>query len=321
MMSFTGAIEPLRVANRLTGLPLYEWRLMSLDGGLVTASNGIAIMPHEDLGPVERKDRVFVVAGFDPQGQIEQKAISWLRRSSAIGAQVGSIGTGTYWLAEAGLLDNRRCTVHWENIAGFKEIYPHIDLTTRLFEVDRDRITCAGGTASIDLMLTLIGQEHGDHLKTAVGEQFLHAGARDADEPQRMDLRQRVGVSHPKLLAAIAEMEANIGEPLSRSELADRAGVSPRQMERLFRVHLDCTPSRYYMDARLKRARILLSQTSLSVLEVAIACGFASASHFAKCYRQLFGRPPRQERVAETEARRQGSSIYVQPATTEDSPA
>ena len=318
MMSFTGAIEPLRVANRLTGLPLYEWRLMSLDGELVTASNGIAIMPHEDLGAVARDDRVFVVAGFSPQTLIDPKAISWLRRASAMGAQVGSIGTGAYWLAEAGLLDDRRCTIHWENIAGFKETFAHIDVTTRLFEIDRDRITCAGGTASIDLMLALIGQEHGDHLKTAVGEQFLHTGARSADAPQRLDLRQRVGVSHPKLLAAIAEMESNIGEPLSRAELAARVGLSPRQMERLFRVHLDCTPSRYYLDARLKRARILLSQTSLSVLEVAIACGFASASHFAKCYRQLFGRPPRQERVAETVARRGGLSVYDQPAMSEE---
>ena len=306
MMAFTGMIEPLRAANRMSGLELYAWTVLSVDGAPVTASNGIPIQPGFAVSAFDKPDLVVICAGLDPMLTLDPALINWLRRLASRGVPIAGIGTGAYVMAKAGLLDGRRCTVHWENMAGFQEVFPDLDLTPNLFEIDRDRITCAGGTAAIDLVLHLIGRAHGDALKAAVSEQFLIAASRPFDAPQRMDLRQRVGVSHPKLLAAIAEIEANIAEPLSRADLAARVGISPRQLERLFRLHLDCTPSRYYLDVRLRRARILLSQTSLSVLEVAIACGFASASHFAKCYRSLFGRPPRQERTEETRARRTG---------------
>ena len=315
MMAFTCAIEPLRAANRISGLPVYQWRLVSADGQPVEASNGIAIMPHSGIATAEPADVVIVCAGLDPQHFLFPQAAGWLRRSARMGAQVGGLGTGAYLMAKAGLLDGYRCTVHWENIAGFHEMFPDIDVTANLFEIDRDRITCAGGTAAIDLMLHLIDQDHGGDLRSAVSEQFIHAQPRSADSAQRMPLRQRVGVSHPRLLAAIAEIEANIAEPLSRADLTDRVGISARQLERLFRIHLRSTPSRYYLEARLKRAQILLSQTSMSVLEVAVACGFASASHFAKCYRTLFGRPPRQERTRETEARHGGLKTVAAPGT------
>ena len=309
MMAFTGAIEPLRAANRVSGLDLYHWQIVTSDGDPVVASNHVPVVPDGGLTDVDKPDLLVVCAGQNPEEGVSPRLINWLRRKASHGVRVAGISTGAYALAKAGLLDGHRCTVHWENMASFQEVFPHLDITANLFELDRDRVTCAGGTASIDLLLHLIGLDHGGDLRAAVSEQFLHTTSRPSDAPQRMDLRQRVGVSHPKLLAAVAEIEANISEPLSRGDLAARVGISARQLERLFQLHMGCTPSRFYLDVRLKRARILLSQTSLSILEIAIACGFASASHFAKCYRAMYGRAPRQERLDETKARRAGMSM------------
>ncbi|MCB9960054.1 MAG: GlxA family transcriptional regulator [Rhodospirillaceae bacterium] len=320
MLAFTGAIEPLRAANSVSGLDFYRWRLASIDGQPVTASNGIPLVPDCALDEVERPDLILICAGMEPMETLTPPLINWLRRKARHGVPLAGIGTGAYAMAKAGLLDGYRCTVHWENMAGFQEIFPRLHVTANLFEIDRDRITCAGGTASLDLLLHLIGEQHGGDLRAAVSEWFLHTMARPSDAPQRMELRQRVGVSHSRLLAAIAEIEANIAEPLSRADLADRVGISARQLERLFRVHLDCTPSRYYLDVRLKRAKILLSQTSLSILEIAVACGFASASHFAKCYRAAFGRPPRQERADEVRARRSGVPMVSRAPAEEEEP-
>jgi transcriptional regulator GlxA family with amidase domain len=302
MIALTAALEPLRTANQIAGRPLYEWHLMSPDGQPVGASNGVALIPHGGLADRESFDIVMVVAGTEPQKGRDERVIAWLRRMAVTGARIGGISTGSYHLAWAGLLDGYRCTIHWEYLGAFTETFPELDVTTRLFEVDRKRFTSAGGTAPLDLALHLIGERHGAALATEVAEQFVHAQPRQAQTPQRMDLRQRLGVSHPKLLAAIATIEKTLAEPVSRSDLARGVGLSARQLERLFRLYLGRTPSQYYLEARLKHAQALLGQTSLPVLEVAIACGFASASHFAKCYRAQFGHSPRSERAPRIES-------------------
>ena len=297
LMAFTASVEPLRQANRLSGRQLYDWRLFSVDGGIVTSGSGIGIMPHGPVGDDDRFHAIVVCAGNNPQRHLEPRAVAWLRRLARRGTTIGGLSTGCFLMAKAGLLDGYRCTIHWENLPGFLEAFPSLEVTTRLFEVDRGRFTCAGGTASLDLMLNLIAEQFGRELSSAVSEQFVHTYVRQAKDPQRMDLRQRVGVSHPKLLAAIRVIEANLCEPLSRAELARRVGLSTRQLERLFRVYLGRTPTRYYLEERLRHARQLLAQTSLSVLEVALACGFASSSHFTRSYRALYGYPPRAERL------------------------
>ena len=297
LMAFTASVEPLRQANRLSGRQLYEWRLFTADGGIVTSGSGIGIMPHAPVGGEEWFDAIIVCAGNHPQRYLDRRAIGWLWRMARRGATVGGLSTGSFLMAKAGLLDGYRCTVHWENLPGFLEAFPALEVTTRLFEVDRDRFTCAGGTASLDLTLALIAERFGRELSAAVSEQFVHTYVRQAKDPQRMDLRQRVGVSHPKLLAAIQAIEVTLSEPLSRADLARRVGLSTRQLERLFRVYLGCTPTRYYLEQRLKHARQLLAQTSLSVTEIALASGFASSSHFTRSYRSLYGYPPRAERL------------------------
>ena len=299
LMSFTACVEPLRSANRLAGRTLYDWRLFSVDGKIVTSGSSIGIMPHDAVNNREMFHAIVVCAGVDPHLHADDKAIAWLRWAARRGTRIGGLSTGTYLLAKAGLLNGYRCTLHWENLPGFLEMFPDLDVTTRLFEVDRSRFTCAGGTAALDMTLNLIAEQFGRDLSAEVSEQFVHTYVRQAREPQRMDLRQRVGVSHPRLLRAIEEIEANLAEPISRAALAKRVGLSTRQLERLFKVYLGCTPTRYYLETRLKHARKLLEQTSLSVLDVALSCGFASASHFAKSYRALFGYPPRAERLSQ----------------------
>ncbi len=213
------------------------------------------------------------------------------------GADLGAICTASHILARAGLLDHSRCTIHWENLPSFCEDFPEIEVTTELFEIDRNRFTCSGGTAAIDLMLNMIGRQYGHELAAQVADQFMHERIRDQHDRQRMSLPARLGVRHPKLLSVISLMEENLEEPMGRGQLARGAGLSTRQLERLFRKYLNRSPARYYLELRLNKARLLLLQTNMSVIDVALACGFVSASHFSKCYRDFYGRTPRRERA------------------------
>lgn len=296
MIAVTSAIEPLRLAEYVTGRKHYDWLLISADGQPVTASNGVALSVNSAISEVDKIPLVFVCGGKGSHDYEDRKTISWLRRMASRGASLGAICTGSAVLARAGLLDGYRCTVHWENLAGFAERYPDLDVTTELFEIDRDRYTCSGGTAAIDMSLKIIAMDYGHELASQAADQLLHERIRDHHDHQRMPLRFRLGTSHPKLIAIVGHMEGNLEEPLTCAELADVAHLSTRHLERLFRKHFNKTPTRYYLELRLNRARLLLLQTDLSILSVALACGFVSASHFTKCYRDHFSHTPRAER-------------------------
>ena len=297
MIAFSAAIEPLRVANRMSGETLFEWVISSPTDEPIRASNGVRVDVDSTLADLADCRLVFVCGGLDVQSHTDQNTLNVTRRLDRQGAIVGAICTGTYVLAAAGLLNESRCTIHWENIDGLAEEFPHLEITNELFEIFDNRITCSGGTASLDMMLYLISQIHGQTLAAQVSDQFIHDRIRDPSDRQRMELRSRLGVSHPKLLTVVGLMETNLEEPMSQTELARQAALSTRQLERLFRKYLSTTPTRYYLNLRLARARHLLRQTSLSILSVALACGFVSASHFSKCYRETYGRTPRAERA------------------------
>jgi AraC family transcriptional regulator, glycine betaine-responsive activator len=296
LIAFTSAIEPLRLANRLSGRPLYDWRLYSEDGQSVASSSGAAVMVDSALDGDAELDLALVCSGIDVHLVGGGAVAAWLRRLERRGGAIGALCTGSHVLARAGLLNNHRCTIHWENIVGFVEEFPDLEVTAQIYEIDRNRYTCAGGTAAIDLMLEVIAEQHGIELAGDVAEQIIHERIRDQSVHQRLSLPGRLGVRHPKLLSIIETMENNLEEPLGRSELAEQAGLSTRQLERLFRRYLNRSPARYYLEMRLHRARLLLLQTNLSVMNVALACGFVSASHFTKCYRAFFGRTPYRER-------------------------
>lgn len=296
MMPFTAAIEPLRVANRMNGAPLYSWRTASIDGTPVAASNGVVISPDTSLAEALDADTIVVCAGLNTYAHAGSAIIAPLRRASRRGAMLGSVCTGSVVLARAGLLDGHRCTIHWEDLASFAENFPQLEVTSRLYEIDGDRFTCSGGTAPLDLMIHFIALDFGHDLAVRVADQMLHHLAREANEPQRLSLEERTGLSHPKLLAAIAQMEARLETPAPLEEIARRAGLSVRQLERLFRTLLGTSPSRHYLGLRLEKARNLLVQTAMPLAQVAVACGFASPAHFTRTYHAAFGRTPSSER-------------------------
>jgi AraC family transcriptional regulator, glycine betaine-responsive activator len=296
MMPVTSAIEPLRLANRLAEKQLYKWTLHSLDGQPVAASNGILTMVNGDLEAVPQDAAIIVCGGLNIQHHTDKRLLSWLRKTSRRGVDIGAVCTGAHVLAEAGLLDGYKCTIHWENLPGFTEAFPDIDVTGGLFEIDEDRFSSAGGTTALDLMLSLITSQHGPDMAAQVAETVLHSPIRHHSENQRLSLPARIGARHPKLVSIIEKMEDNLEDPLSPSLLAKQAGLSTRQLERLFRRYLDRSPKRYYLELRLKKARSLLLQTDMSVINVALACGFSSPSHFSKCYRAFYGRTPYRER-------------------------
>lgn len=296
MMAFTSAIEPLRAANQLSGEELYTWHAYSGDGQPVTASNDVELAVDAPLSEASGLSTLFVCAGLGVEWYSNPGVISGLRALARSGTALGGLCTGALVLARAGLLEDYRCTIHWENVEGFAEEYPTLDITATLFEVDRDRYTCSGGTAPLDMAINAIAMDHGDDLAVQVAELLMHQSVRHPHDMQRMPLEHRTGITHPKLLAAIAHMEAYVESPVPIGELASTVNLSNRQLERLFRERLGVPPSRYYLDLRLQRARLLLRQTSMSVLQTAVATGFASASHFARCYRTHFKKTPSAER-------------------------
>ena len=295
-IAFSSAVEPLRMANRMHGEPLYRWRVVTVGGAPVTSSSGLLVQIDGDLGSGEDADLVIVCAGERVQHHVDKACVAWLRRLAQRRIPLAAICTGAYLLARADLLAGYRCTIHWENLASLREEFPDITVTSELFEIDRDRYTCSGGVAPLDMMLNLIQAEHGSPLAVAISEEFICDRIRGRNDPQRIPLRHHLGTSQPKLVEAISLMEANIEEPMNLGELSRHVGLSRRQLERLFQKHVHRVPTRYYLDLRLARARLLLLQTTRPIVDIAFACGFVSAPHFSKCYRDHYGVPPREER-------------------------
>lgn len=296
MLCLVSAIEPLRVANQRAEQHLYSWHFYSRDGQAVEASNGMVIMaeaPIDNVGPLPV---VIVVAGFDVNRQDNSRVVAWLRREAVQGADLGALDTGAFLLAQAGLLKNHRVTLHWEALPAFREAFPEILAKETLFEIDRNRFTCSGGTAALDLMLHLIALGHGEALARQVSEQFIHDQIRAPEAHQRMPADRRVGARDGRLASVIELMEDNMEDPLGLDELAADAGLSKRQLSRLFRSHVGEPPLRHYLNLRLERARQLLQQTRMPVFEVGLACGFTSAPYFSRAYHARFGHPPLQER-------------------------
>ncbi len=296
MLSFACAIEGLRIANRMSGQALYEWRLVGETGSGVRCSAGALFPLDGTLGEVRRNDTICLCSGLDVAQVTTRPLLSWLRREDRRGARIGGLCTAAWIMAEAGLLDRRRSTIHWENQDGFAERFPDVTLTKSVFTVDGRYFTTAGGTSSIDLMLKLIADDHGDDLANEVADQLIYSSIRTDQDTQRLSMPSRIGVRHPKLARVIQMMEGHIEDPISPAILAREVGLSARQLERLFRRYLNRSPKRYYMQLRLQRARSLLLQTDMSVIAIAMACGFASPSHFSKCYRAQYATTPYRER-------------------------
>ncbi|WP_309083391.1 GlxA family transcriptional regulator [Chelativorans sp.] len=296
MFSLSAAIDTCRSANRLLDRNFYSWTTASADGEAVMASNGLPIKVDYAIGDLPPADILFVCVGLATEFPGKSKVLAALRSWGRQGRALGALSAGSLLLAEAGQLDGHRCTIHWENRAGFRERFPDIDCTGNVYEIDRKRYTCAGVTTSIDLMLEIIRSDFGSDLVNEVANQFQHERVRSQADRQRVGPERELSGKSDKLKKIVALMAENLDEPFSAVELAKGVGLSVRQVERLFLRHLGMTPGRYYMRLRLERARELLRQTNMPILDVAIATGFTSHSYFAQSYRLLFGRPPSDER-------------------------
>jgi AraC family transcriptional regulator, glycine betaine-responsive activator len=296
MIALTNAVEPLRMANRVSSQTAYEWLIATLDGQPATASNGLMMTPTVRLADLPPVDLVFVCGGVNVRDAVSPALITALRRLAAKRMPLGALCTGGYALALAGLLDGCHATIHWENLSALREQFPRVLISDHLFTVDRNRYTCSGGVAPLELMLNLIEQKLGPQVSQRVSEQFIVERIRDADDRQYVPLRAQVGNVHRSVISVASLMEANIENPLPLEDIARQSGLSRRQIERLFQRHVNCVPKRYYLELRLKRARELLLQTSMPIMAISTACGFKSPPHFSKCYRSHYGRPPTAER-------------------------
>lgn len=284
------------MANTLAEAPLYRWVLLSPDGRPAQASNGMEINVDFSIDETPRLPVLFVLASYEPEEVATPRILGWLRRQAIFGTTLGSVDNGSFVLARAGLLNGYRATAHWEMLDQFLEIFPRVDFVQDLFTIDRDRITSAGAASSLDLMLNLIRAQHGQDLAAKTADEFIYARIREPGDLQRLPLRQRLDAHSPKLVKAVETMEAHLSAPLSTAAVAARAGMSVKALEQLFRRWLRTTPGAYYRKLRLERARSLLQQSDLPLLEIAMESGFSSQAYFSTAYKAHFGRPPSAER-------------------------
>ncbi|HEY1312998.1 MAG TPA: GlxA family transcriptional regulator [Steroidobacteraceae bacterium] len=296
LIAVANALEPLRMANRLVGHEVYEWSIVSMDGNAVHASSGLDLSPSGVLDKLGTVDILFVCGGVNVREAVSPALLTALKRLAERRVPLGALCTGGYALARAGLLDHFNATIHWENLSALREEFPRVRISDQLFTIDRDRFTCSGGTAPLDLMLNLIQAKLGSRISQLVSEQFVVDRVRKDTDKQYIPLRAQVGVSHRGLIRVAQLMEENIEKPLSLETIAKSTGLSRRQIERLFKRDLNCVPKHYYLEMRLKRARELLLQTAMPIMDITTACGFQSPPHFSKCYRIKFGYPPSAER-------------------------
>jgi transcriptional regulator GlxA family with amidase domain len=296
LIAVANALEPLRMANRVVGREVYEWSIISMDGEAVDASSGLNLSPTGALEKLGAADIVFVCGGINVREAVSPALLSALRRLADRRVPLGALCTGGYALARAGLLDNFRATIHWENLSALREEFPRVRISDQLFTIDRDRFTCSGGTAPLDLMLNLIQEKLGARISQLVSEQFIVDRVRKDTDRQYVPLRAQIGISHRGLIRVAQLMDENIEKPLSLEKIAKATGLSRRQIERLFKRDLKCVPKHYYLEMRLRRARELLLQTAMPIMDITTACGFQSPPHFSKCYRMQFGHPPSTER-------------------------
>ena len=295
MIAMMTAIEVLRMANYICGKPVYRWTLVSPRGEAVTSSNGLE-MSTQSITDADMPDIVFVVGGVDVQRATTPEHLGALREFARRGGMLGALCTGTYALARAGLLKGYACAIHWENLSALKEEFPETRFLRELFVIDRDRVTCSGGVAPLDMMLNLIGPTVGIGRVTLIAQQLIVDKVRDREAQQHVPLVARLGSANKALFEVFSLMENNIEEPLSPEELARLAGMSQRHLQRLFSEHVGMSPIQFYMSLRLRRARQLLLQTDMSIIEITVACGFKSACRFSKVYREAFGAAPSIER-------------------------
>lgn len=295
-LAFSCAVEPLRIANLVSGQDLYKWSFTSENGSTATCSNGSVTLVHHSFDEIPKCHQLFALSGIHMRNHVTKPLLALLRRERARGTPVGALCSAAWVLAEAGFLDGMQAAIHWEYHDSFMEAFPEVNLVRNVFVADEKHVTASGGTATADLILHMIERDHGYDLSVAVADQMVYNAVRNATAEQRVSLQSRNGMRNSHLSKAIQIMHERLDDPISPSVISERIGISTRQLERLFGKYLNTSPKKYFMEMRLERARNLLIQTEASVTEVALACGFESSGHFARVYRASFGVTPQLQR-------------------------
>jgi AraC family transcriptional regulator, carnitine catabolism transcriptional activator len=296
-LALGAVVEPLFIANWLAGRPLYRWRTLSLDGKPVRTSSELSVPADAAIGDTTEFDALYVLASFDVKRLTRDRSLkAWLRRVARHGATIAAIETASEVVAAAGLLDGHKVAVHWDNLQGFAESHPQCRAVAELFTTSPGRLTCAGHSAILDMMLHGIAEEHGASLAGEIAAHLMLPNGRKPEESQPAPWIKPRKTADPVLERALALMEKSIEEPIACSVIARRVGVTARQLQRLFARELETTPVRHYQRLRLSRAHALLQQTDLSVTEIAVSAGFNSLEHFCRLYRRQFDCRPRDDR-------------------------
>jgi transcriptional regulator GlxA family with amidase domain len=298
MSTLITMIETMRIANYLSQKPIYSWEILSFDDAVVTASNGLSLPADRPQDRNRRDDTIFVMGSWGAETYRNRELFSWLRRQARAGARICSVELGCYILARAELLSGKKATTHWSWMSGFQEQFDEITISEQLFTIDKTILTCAGGLAGVDLMLKLIGDQHGERLAGEIADQMLHHPIRPASAPQRRTMGRGMDTLVPMVREAITLIEKHIAEPLTVPAISAELGVSQRQLERQFKQNIGCTVVQFGLLLRLQHARVLLISTDLSVREIAAASGFNTLSHFAYSFGKCFDRRPSDYRQA-----------------------
>ena len=296
MMAFSAVIEPMRAANKLAGDTLYEWAIVGSEEGIIRASNGIAVTPDFSAQTAPPADYIVVCSGGDADRLQAAQPLTWIRKNLRKGGNIGSVADGAFYLGRAGLLDGFSCTLHWQSQPAFVEAFPDLKLERNIYVIDRTRFTSAGGIGALDMMLDLIGRQHGDELARGVAEWFVHDRIRASTDRERLQLRLRTGIRDDLVLDAVGHLEADQEGPIPISVVARRLGVTIERLERAFMSEVGLLPAEYYKRLKLQRARDLLEHSAMSVREIGLASGYTSFSAFVRAFRNVYGKTPRQMR-------------------------
>ncbi len=292
MLAFSAAVEPLRIANQVTNKELYKWFLISEDGNPVRCSNGVEIAADLALHNLPRSSRLFVCSGIEPSESINSTILSWISRQKAFGCKLGGICTGAFTLAKAGMLTGKKFTLHWENQPAFVEHFEHLTPSANLYEIDNDLMTCGGGNAATDMVLDMIETDFGKDLAIIVSDMCIHSRSNNQKTLQKSAFSVALGSRNQYLINAIQIMHENLEEPLDISEIAKIVQISRRQLERLFQKYVEVSPVQFYIELRVARAYALLSETEMTVAEIAAATGFGSATQLTVRFKKRYGAAP-----------------------------
>lgn len=292
MLAFASAVDVLRIANQVTNKELYRWFLLTEDGAPVACSNGIEITPDTGLENVQSGAMTFVCSGIEPSLTCSPAILSWIRRQRAFGCNFGGICTGAFTLARAGVLEGRKFTLHWENIPSFAEHFYDLEPTSNLYEIDGLLMTCGGGSAATDMMLDMVEQDHGKDLAVIVSDMCIHFRSNTQKTLQKSAYSVALSSRNQHLISAMQVMDTSIEDPLDMADIANRVGLSRRQLERLFKKYVGVSPAQHFIQLRIARAHALLNETDMSVAQIAAATGFASATQFSMRFKARFGQSP-----------------------------